>query len=62
MKQSMNIIIIAMSLDVDECAMETDNCDQICNNIFGGFTCSCYLGCQPNVDNNNLCTGMIINI
>ncbi len=51
-----------MSLDVDECANGTDNCDQICNNIVGGFTCSCYLGCQPNVDNNSLCTGMIINI
>ena len=33
--------------DVDECLADTDDCDQVCNNTVGSFTCSCgpgYLG------------------
>ncbi|XP_035699002.1 polycystin-1-like [Branchiostoma floridae] len=30
--------------DVDECSLGTDDCDQICENVPGSFTCSCWDG------------------
>lgn len=27
--------------DVDECALEMDECQQRCNNTIGSYTCSC---------------------
>ena len=30
-----------MSTDVDECALESDNCRHMCHNKVGSFTCSC---------------------
>ena len=31
-------------VDIDECAMSTDNCEQMCVNTPGGFTCACSQG------------------
>jgi hypothetical protein len=33
-----------VTLDIDECAMNTDNCEQMCVNTPGGFTCACASG------------------
>ena len=30
--------------DVDECSEGAHNCDQLCTNIVGSFTCSCNTG------------------
>ena len=30
--------------DLDECAQDDSLCDQICNNTFGSFVCSCESG------------------
>ena len=30
--------------DIDECALSTDDCEQICTNYDGGYECSCYSG------------------
>ena len=33
-----------MLLDIDECAADTDGCDQGCTNTDGSFECSCNSG------------------
>ena len=30
--------------DIDECAMDTDNCQQSCLNTIGSFSCTCFAG------------------
>ncbi|XP_078575292.1 uncharacterized protein LOC144861342 isoform X2 [Branchiostoma floridae x Branchiostoma japonicum] len=30
--------------DIDECSLGTDDCDQICENVVGSFSCSCWDG------------------
>ena len=42
------------SLDIDECAEMTDDCEQICTNTLGGYQCSCLSGW--NLRNRNSCT------
>ena len=37
--------------DTDECAINTDGCDQICINTNESFYCSCNTGYRLNVDN-----------
>ena len=44
--------------DVDECALGLHNCDHICNNTQGGFSCSCQDGFLLYLDEAS-CTGNI---
>nr|XP_006821734.1 PREDICTED: uncharacterized protein LOC102800601 [Saccoglossus kowalevskii] len=37
--------------DVDECMEELDNCQHVCENILGSFTCSCFDGYNLDADN-----------
>ena len=37
---SCNVINVAL-LDIDECLMETDLCEQSCSNTPGSYVCSC---------------------
>ena len=37
--------------DVDECSIEENNCQQLCNNLPGTYNCSCYTGFMLNNDN-----------
>ncbi|GCC16557.1 hypothetical protein chiPu_0020337, partial [Chiloscyllium punctatum] len=41
--------------DLDECQENTDNCEQICTNVFGGFNCSCSTGYTINAMNSSMC-------
>ncbi|GCB77993.1 hypothetical protein scyTo_0015748 [Scyliorhinus torazame] len=41
--------------DIDECATNTANCQQICTNTIGSFNCSCNPGFSTNVTNTSLC-------
>ena len=44
--------------DVDECAENTDGCEQICTNTIGSFICDCRTGYTLNSDGRN-CQGKI---
>jgi hypothetical protein len=41
--------------DIDECEIETDECEQICTNYAGGYNCSCYSGYSLS-NNSKSCT------
>ena len=42
-------------LDIDECSDGTHDCEQICNNNVGSFTCGCNNGY---LQNGPTCNGM----
>ena len=50
------MIFALVILDIDECAENHDNCEQLCNNRAGDFTCSCRSGYQLDSDGRS-CTG-----
>ena len=53
------VCVFILSLDVDECAAGTDNCDATnatCTNTDGSFTCACNSGWES-ADNGVTCTG-----
>ena len=52
-------LIVAMFLaDHDECRQDSDNdCSQICNNIEGGYVCSCQEGYEL-LSDNRTCEGI----
>ena len=41
---------LQMIVDIDECALETDQCYQNCHNNVGSYTCSCIAGYTLNSD------------
>ena len=43
--------------DIDECALGTSGCNQICTNTIGSYVCSCYLGYQISSNNSTTCAG-----
>ena len=45
--QSVNFIL---AIDIDECALGTDQCTQNCHNNVGSYTCSCNAGYTLNSD------------
>ena len=44
MSPSLSVYTRPSQSDVNECAQNTDNCQQLCNNTVGSFTCSCETG------------------
>ena len=43
--------------DIDECATNTNTCDQLCNNTIGSFLCGCMDGYRLIVMDNSTCDG-----
>ena len=43
-------------IDIDECSTNTSNCNQLCNNTVGGYTCGCNTGYKLASDNRT-CSG-----
>ena len=37
-------------IDIDECSLGTDHCEQICTNNVGSYTCSCKSGFELSSD------------
>ena len=44
--------------DINECAVNTDGCNQVCTNTVGSFRCSCNTGYTLNA-NGRTCSGGI---
>jgi hypothetical protein len=44
-------------IDINECQTGTHNCDQLCTNTHGSFTCSCMSGYTLQSDQRT-CTGI----
>ena len=52
---------IMVTIDIDECSMQVDECDHTCNNTLGSYTCSCNDGYL--LDRNGLqCNGKYVAI
>ena len=47
-------------VEINECTMNTDDCQQECINIEGGFRCGCFEGYTLNPDLTT-CAGVLIN-
>ena len=45
-------------IDINECSLNSDGCDQLCTNTLGSFQCSCNSGYSLNVDGIT-CSGRI---
>ena len=43
--------------DVDECAEDSDGCEQVCTNTEGSYLCSCFLGYTLDKDDDHICVG-----
>ena len=50
------VMFCSCFLDIDECAMNTSSCDQICVNTFGSYMCTCRSGFMLN-NMTNQCEG-----
>ena len=48
---------IYFCLDIDECTAGTHDCDQVCTNTDGSFTCSCNSGYTLD-SNGRRCNGV----
>ena len=47
---------MTMYIDIDECAEDTDGCNQTCTNTIGSHDCSCHSGYHLSSDNHG-CDG-----
>lgn len=47
-----------LNADIDECFEGTDDCEQMCINTHGSFTCSCNKGYGA-LDNGRSCVGIV---
>ena len=52
-----NALLMYQYTDIDECSEGTHNCDQVCTNTEGSFTCSCNSG-YTLLSNGRSCIGM----
>ena len=52
----MDLGLVSLQLDINECNENLDNCDQTCVNTNGSFTCQCNIGYILESDRHT-CTG-----
>ena len=45
--------------DIDECAVNTHGCSQLCVNTDGSYTCACLEGYETALTDNKACIGEI---
>ena len=50
-------LIIHHQLDIDECDIDTDECEQQCKNTDGSYVCGCWSGFTLHQDRKR-CKGM----
>ena len=51
-----DVFVKSLSLDINECTADTDNCQQMCSNTQGSFSCSCRSGYTLD-SNGRTCSG-----
>ena len=56
-KECLNLLLNCLLLDLDECAMNVDGCQQNCINYPGGFNCTCFSGYRQRRTNVDSCEG-----
>ena len=44
-------------LDIDECALEINNCEQLCVNLNGSYSCECSEGYEVSRSRSYVCKG-----
>lgn len=44
-------------LDINECQLEVDECNQVCINQSPGYVCACDIGFDLHIDDNVTCVG-----
>lgn len=49
---------VSITIDVDECFYDYDNCEHHCNNLDGSFQCYCEEGCELKNDSFS-CQGIL---
>ena len=54
-----NLYVICVHTDIDECRNNTDNCTQLqeCTNTAGSFMCSCITGYRSSTTSPLFCAG-----
>ena len=50
-------IQLLLSIDINECSISNDGCEEICTNTNGSFICSCHQGYMLRHDKRT-CTGI----
>ena len=51
------IFLVFTVLDIDECRLGVDNCEQACRDTDGSYACECFSGYNLNNDGRT-CNGM----
>lgn len=54
---SLLLLFSLLLIDTNECSLGTDNCQQLCINNVGSYSCDCNSGCELNSNGIN-CTGI----
>ena len=54
-----NFVLYYNTIDINECSLNIDGCDQVCNNTMGSYQCRCNRGYTLNNDERT-CSGRII--
>ena len=54
----LNLFSISFCADIDECAENTHNCSQVCEDATPGFKCSCRPGYR--MDEDSICIGKLL--
>ena len=59
LKRNCHLIRFVKHTDINECTEGTENCQQLCNNTDGSFTCDCSTGYRLASDSHS-CNGQSI--
>ena len=51
-----SLLLFSCFTDINECELETHDCEQQCFNSIGSYNCGCNEGCELS-DNENSCNG-----
>ena len=53
------VFTFSLFIDINECEVNTDSCEQLCVNTDGSFECLCEPGFRQRPDNFSACDGKV---